>query len=84
MRANPENTHWKAFQAALEGIRNGEMNYNNDIVMETLKQTFKDKTKNLWSLTPEEESKLLSLTADQRETIIAQDRIAKNEYLKTA
>lgn len=58
------------------------MNYNNDIVMETLKQTFKDKTKNLKNLTPQEESKLLSLTADQRETIVAQDRIAKNEYLK--
>lgn len=52
--------------------------------METLKQTFKDKTKNLKNLTPQEESKLLSLTADQRETIVAQDRIAKNEYLKSA
>lgn len=60
------------------------MNYNNDIVMETLKQTFKDKTKTLRSLTPQEESKLLSLTADQREQIVAQDRIAKNEYLKSA
>lgn len=60
------------------------MNYNNDIVMETLKQTFKDKTKNLRSLTPQEESKLLSLTADQRDQIVAQDRIAKNEYLKSA
>lgn len=52
--------------------------------METLKQTFKDKTKTLRSLTPQEESKLLSLTADQREQIVAQDRIAKNEYLKSA
>lgn len=60
------------------------MNYSNDIVMENLMKTFKEKTAKLKNLTPEEEGKLLSLTAEQRESISSQDRIAKNEYLKSA
>ncbi len=84
LRENPEETHKRSFQQALEGIRKGEMNYSNDIVMENLMKTFKEKTAKLKNLTPEEEGKLLSLTAEQRESISSQDRIAKNEYLKSA
>lgn len=77
-------THRKAFQAALTGIKKGEMSYENDIVKETMLSIFKEKTAKLKNLTPEEESRMLSLTAEQREQVATQDRIAKNEYLKTA
>lgn len=58
------------------------MSYDNDIVKDTMLSIFKEKTAKLKSLSPEEESRMLSLTSEQREQIATQDRIAKNEYLK--
>jgi len=84
LRDNKDETHRRAFQDALEGIRKGEMIYKNDIVMEHMMQIYRQKSANLRNLSDEEQSKLLSLTAEQRESIANRDRIAKTEYLKSA
>ena len=52
--------------------------------MENLMKIYRQKTANLKNLSQEEQSKLLSLTAEQRESIANRDRIAKTEYLKSA
>lgn len=61
-----EGTKWKAFESALDGIRKGEMNYKNDVVLPTLISKIKEKTSKLKELSAEEEAKMLSLTANQR------------------
>lgn len=52
--------------------------------MENIMRLYKQKTTNLKNLSDEEQSKLLALTAEQRESIANRDRIAKTEYLKSA
>jgi hypothetical protein len=58
-----KNTKRSAFEAALDGIRSGEMNYQNDIVLPNLIDKIKAKTQALKSLSKEEEAKMLSLSA---------------------
>lgn len=47
LRENKEDTHRRSFEQALEGIRKGEMDYNNDLVKVTMLEVFKNKTSEL-------------------------------------
>ena len=64
----------KAFQAALSGIRSGRMAYEEDPLLPLLKQEMNNRISHFKGLSKEEESYLLSLTADQRRIIAEQDR----------
>lgn len=64
----------KALDAALEGIRSGRMAYEKDPLLPILQEEINSRIAHFKGLSAEEESKLLSLTADQRRIIADQDR----------
>lgn len=73
-----------AFEAALGGIRSGLMKYDNDPLLPLLQNEMQKRIAHFKGLSPEEEGKLLSLTAEQRRSIADNDRKAKIDYLGTA
>lgn len=81
MKSDEEQTKRRSFEAALEGIRKSQCDYATDGVMDILREKIADKTANLKSLTPEEESKLLALTSQQKGVVANMDRTAKSSYL---
>lgn len=54
----------KSFESALVGIRTGKMEYVNDPILPILTDEINRRTAEFANLTPADESKLLSLTAD--------------------
>lgn len=73
----------KAFESALDGIRKGKMDFAKDPILPIMKEELESRTKELRGLSAEEESKLLSLTSDQRRAVGQADRTAKDSYLST-
>ena len=73
-----------AFEAALLGISSGLMKYEKDPLLPLLQSEMQSRIAHLKGLTPEEESKLLSLTTEQRRLIADLDRKTKVDYLGTA
>lgn len=71
----------QAFDCALEGIRQGRMDFKNDPIMPIMQEELSKRTSELKGLTPEQESAMLSLTDDQRKSIAQMDRSAKDAYL---
>ena len=57
------------------------MDFKKDPVLGILKEELALRTKDLKNLTPEEESKILSLKTEQRKSIAQMDRAAKESYL---
>ncbi len=53
-----------SFESALIGIRTGKMEYVNDPILPILSEEINKRTAEFKSLTPAQESKLLSLTAE--------------------
>lgn len=72
------------FQSALQGIRAGAMRYENDPLLPILAEEITSRSEAYKSLTAEEESKLLQLTATQKSSLATSDRAAKREYLTAA
>ena len=70
-----------SFESALIGIRTGKMEYVNDPILPILTEEINKRTSEFKNLTPAEESKLLSLTADQKRIIADMDKKAKTDYL---
>ena len=70
-----------SFESALIGIRTGKMEYVNDPILPILSEEINKRTAEFKSLTPAQESKLLSLTAEQKKFIADMDKKAKDEYL---
>lgn len=64
----------QAFQAALNGITSGVMKYDNDPLLPILQNEMQSRIAHFKGLTPEEESKLLSLSQEQRRVIADLDR----------
>lgn len=58
-----------AFQAALTGIRDGTMTYKNDPILPILQDEILKRTTAYKTLSAEEESAMLCLTADQKKTV---------------
>lgn len=71
-----------AFQSALQGIRSGRMTYENDPLLPILRSEIESRTQAYQGLSAQEESKLLSLNADQKRIIADGDRKAKQEFLQ--
>lgn len=74
----------KAFQSALDGIRKGKMDFSQDPILPIMQEELRQRTQELKDLSEEEESRLLSLTSDQRKAVAQMDRAAKDTYLSTA
>jgi len=72
------------FQSALSGIRAGVMRYENDPLLPILNSEITARSESFKSLSAEEESKLLQLTAAQKQSLATSDRAAKREYLVAA
>lgn len=68
----------EAFKAALNGIASGIMKYEHDPLLPMLQGEMQKRIAHFKGLSAEEESKLLSLTADQRRVIADLDRKYKN------
>ena len=79
--ATKEQVQKAAFQSALQGISSGLMKYENDPLLPLLQSEMQSRIAHLKGLSAAEESKLLSLTAEQRRFVADQDRKAKIEYL---
>ena len=70
-----------AFEAALDGIKDGVMTYKGDAVLPLIQAEMEDKLHKFDGLSAAEESALLSLTPAQRTLIAENDRKLKNEFL---
>jgi hypothetical protein len=70
-----------SFESALIGIRTGRMEYVNDPILPILTDEIKRRTSEFKNLTPAEEGKLLSLTADQKRMLVDSDKKTKAEFL---
>lgn len=74
----------QAFQAALDGLRKGKMDYAKDPVLPILQEEISSRVADMRSMTAQEESDLLSLNSDQRRSVAQADRAAKDGYLSAA
>lgn len=70
-----------AFQSALKGIASGKMTYEGDPLLPILQSEVENRTSAYANLSSEEESKLMSLTADHKRIIAENDKKAKQEFL---
>lgn len=70
-----------AFQSALAGIRAGSMTYQNDPILPILQDEITSRVNAYKSLSAEEESRLLSLSAEQKKIIVDQDSRDKAGFL---
>ena len=73
----------QAFQAALKGIESGLMKYEADPLLPLLQSEMQSRIAHFKGLSAAEESKLLSLSTEQRRVIADNDRKAKIDYLGT-
>ena len=71
-----------SFEAALKGIASGSMTYEGDPLLPIVQNEIHNRTAAYSNLSAEEESKLMSLTADHRRIIAENDRKAKQEFLQ--
>lgn len=81
--ASKESIQKASFQAALGGIRSGLMKYENDPLLPLLQNEMQQRIAHFKGLSSEDESKLLSLNAEQRRSVADNDRKAKLDYLGT-
>ena len=64
----------EAFKSALAGISSGVMRYDQDPLLPVLRSGIERRVAEFKGLSPEEESKLLSLNAEQRRVVADLDR----------
>lgn len=70
-----------AFQSALLGLRAGIMSYENDPILPILQEEIVERCSAYSNLTPEDESAMLCLKADQKKVIADADKREKNAFL---
>ena len=73
-----------SFEAALDGIASGLMDYKKDIVLPMILDKVKAEVSKLQNLSEEEQKKLLMLSQTQIEQLKTQDQLAKKEFLGKA
>lgn len=71
------------FESALEGLSKGYMDYNNDPILPLVKSYVKDEVARYTNLSPEEQSKLISLSEAQIQALKDSDKRARKEFLET-
>jgi len=70
------------FNSALEGLSKGYMEYNNDPVLPLIQNYVRREMDRYTSLSEEEQSKLISLSEAQIQSLRDSDRKAKQDYLE--
>lgn len=83
VNANDRRIKDQAFKAALKGISHGQMTYDNDPLLPILQEEMNKRIQEFKGLSSEDESRLLSLSPEQKKLIQDQDRKAKHDYLGT-
>ena len=73
--------HVSSFNSALQGLRTGKMAYEGDALLPMFVSEIKSRIEPLKKLTAKEESKLFSLSTDQRRNIAESDHRNKIDYL---
>lgn len=83
LKTNNDEIQRKIFESALEGLSKGYMDYSNDPILPLVQTYVKDNLKKYSNLTADEQSKLISLSESQLQSLRDSDRRAKQEYLET-
>lgn len=73
-----------SFEAALDGIASGAMDYKKDIVLPMILERVRVEVSKLQNLSAEEQKKLVMLSEAQINQLRSQDQSAKQEYLSKA
>jgi hypothetical protein len=76
-----QSLHASSFASALQGLRSGKMAYEGDALLPIFINEIKSRIEPLKKLSPSEESKLFSLSAEQRKQLAENDYRQKIEYL---
>lgn len=67
---------------ALEGISNGKMDYSKDPILPHILKTIQKTVDKFNAISPEDQKKLVTLTAEQIESIRATDARMRDEFLQ--
>ena len=70
-----------SFESALNGLRKGVMQYENDKVLPLFLEELSKLSQPVLNLSPEEENKKFALTNDQKKYLIELDRRARQDFL---
>lgn len=73
-----------SFDAALDGIASGTMDYKKDIVLPLILERIRGEVSKLQNLSEEEQQRLLMLTQSQIDQLRSADQHAKEEFLNKA
>jgi len=73
-----------SFESALAGIRSGMMTYEGDKILPMIESEIQSRLQKFEGMSAEEEAAMLSLTNEQRRSLIDNDRKLKNEFLCAA
>lgn len=73
-----------SFESALAGIRSGVMTYEGDKILPMIESEIQNRLQKFEGMSAAEEASLLSLTNEQRRSLIDNDRKLKNEFLSAA
>ena len=76
-----QSLHASSFASALSGLRTGRMSYEGDTLLPLFMNEIKKRIDPLKNLSPASESKMFSLTPEQKRQLAAADQRAKVEYL---
>ncbi len=73
--------HDAGFQSALQGLKTGQMTYQNDPLLPLFVNEVQSRITPLKNLSPADENKLFALSADQKRQVAEEDHRQKIEYL---
>jgi hypothetical protein len=83
IRENPtEDIKKDAFARALDGIRNGQIDYGQDLVLQKVLDITKAEVEKVNSLSEKEKDQMLCLTEAQIQSLKAADEMAQREFLQ--
>ena len=83
VKANPgQEVVTDSFQAALNGIRNGKMDYSGDLVLGKILAVAKKEIEGVNNLSEAEKKDLVELTQNQIQSIRNEDQMAQQKFLK--
>ncbi|CAI2371146.1 unnamed protein product [Moneuplotes crassus] len=72
----------QSFEAALDGIRKGRMDFKTDPVLPIMTEELSSRVSVLKNLSPEQESRLLSINEDQKKAVAQSDNAQRDSYLR--
>lgn len=80
-KENKEQIESEMFKLALQGIANGRMDYKNDPILPYVLKTIQSTVDKFSKISPEDQKKMVKLTAEQIEALRVADQRARDEFL---